>query len=464
MLSQSISPVLVAVLPVVSAIANPQISSAVKAASASSAISSSYSSLLSSYTSAVAASFSSHSSLPSATTTGAVESVVTATAIPVLPPGPDATSYVNLDGKLQADQPAPYTPAGGLDTNGSEPVYTVQSDFDFESLSLAIYQEYIELDLFQHALDQFSDEEFDAAGIDADGRFLIHFMAEQEVGHAKLLANLLGPKAPVQCSYQYPFSTVPEWIDFSQKLTKFGESGVFGFLKHLNSGPAAQLLQQSISTESRQQMIFRQFEGLFPMPVWFEAGIPQSWAWTLISPYIASCPENQTRVVWQNFPSLTIENQPNPYRLNPNATGINETISSVPESEACNTTTECGAGITHNRTALSFPGRTVQLSWEEPGVLVGPNQSYVTNTTAGSPKFVMWVSQLNSTVTALTDFGNNTGTTIQPNMNTFDNATDPVVNGTMFIALLDANVTVTPYNISMINPHVVAGPAIYQAG
>lgn len=118
-----------AFLPAASAIANPQISSAVRAASASSSISS----LLSSYSSAVAASFSSHASLPAATTTGAVSSVVTATAIPVLPPGPDATSYVGT-GELHAPMPAPYTPAGGLDTNGSEPIYTVQSDFDFESL------------------------------------------------------------------------------------------------------------------------------------------------------------------------------------------------------------------------------------------------------------------------------------------------------------------------------------------
>lgn len=327
--------------------------------------------------------------------------------------------------------------------------------------ALALYQEYIELDLFHHALAIFSDKEFDAAGIDAEGRFLIEFMADQEVGHATLLTNLLGPAAPVQCSYRYPFTTVQEWIDFSQKLTRFGESGVFGFLKHLNSGPAAQLLQHSISTESRQQLIFRQFEGLFPMPVWFETGIPQSWAWTLLSPYIASCPENQTRLVWQNFPALTIENNPNPYRINPNDTGINETISSIPKQEACDKAT-CGAAITHNRTALSYAGKTIQLSWEDPGLLVGPNNSYVTDTTAGDPKFVIWVSQLNSTVTELVDLGNNTGYTIQPGSETY--ATDPAANGTLFIALLDRNVTVTPYNISMVNPYVRAGPAIYQAG
>lgn len=69
-------------------------------------------------------------------------------------------------------------------------------------------------------------------------------------------------------------------------------------------------------------MIFRQFEGLFPMPVsnpfstdvhiltsvqeWFIPGITQSMAWTLLAPYITSCPENNTHLAWQSFPSLNI--------------------------------------------------------------------------------------------------------------------------------------------------------------
>ena len=51
------------------------------------------------------------------------------------------------------------------------------------------------------------------------------------------------------------------------KLTRWGESGVYGFLGHLDAQDTASLLMDSIATEARQQMIFRQFEGLFPMPV-----------------------------------------------------------------------------------------------------------------------------------------------------------------------------------------------------
>ncbi|KAI9745768.1 MAG: hypothetical protein M4579_007637, partial [Chaenotheca gracillima] len=93
---------------------------------------------------------------------------------------------------------------------------------------------------------------------------------------------------------------------------------------------------------------------------------------------------------------------------------------------------------------------------------VGPNKSYETTTSAGAPQFVAWVTQLNVTYSALTNISGNTGMALQPNVSTF--AGDPAINGTMFVALTDANITLTPFNLSMINPHVVAGPALYQAG
>ena len=172
---------------------------------------------------------------------------------------------------------------------------------------MALNQEWIELDLFHYGLARFSVDEFEAAGLNAEDRFLIEFMADQEVGHAQLLTNILGPKrAAKQCTYRYSFETVREFVDFCQKLTRFGESGVYGFLEHLDSRASAQLLLQSITTEARQQMIFRQFEGLFPMPVWFEAGITQSMAWTLLAPYIVTCPASNPKIKWQNFPALNI--------------------------------------------------------------------------------------------------------------------------------------------------------------
>ncbi|KAL7960275.1 ferritin-like domain-containing protein [Trichoderma compactum] len=412
---------------------------------------------------------------PPATTTGALSTSILASAIQPGPPAPGSFNYT-ADGKLHGPEPTPFTPNGGIGTNGSAPVYRVQSDYDYQSLALALYQEWIELDLFHWGLNNFTAKQFEANGINAEDRFLIEYMADQEIGHATVLTNMLGRQAPKQCTYNYPVSNVREFIDFNQKLTRWGEAGVYGFLPHLNSGPAAQLLLQSITIEARQQLIFRQFGGQFPMPEWHTPGIPQSWAWSLLAPYISSCPLNQTRLVWQNFPALYILNQPNPARINASA-AFNETTGgwantlstkNISSSQLCfnatNKTLDCSPAITQNRSIpLSYPGRQVFLRWDNPGQLVGPNNSYVTSTTVRRPRFAAWVSQLNVTYSPLLNVSQrgNTAFTFQPNVSTWNH--DPAINGTMFLALTDTNLPVTPYNLSLINPHVAA-LAVYQAG
>lgn len=171
-------------------------------------------------------------------------------------------------------------------------------------------------------------------------------MANQEVGHATLLTNMLGEAAPKQCVYNYPYTTVREWLDFNQRVTRWGESGVWGFLSHLDSREVSQMLSQSVAIEARQQMAFRQVSGLAPMPVWFENGWPQSWAWTMLAPYISYCPEDTTRLAWENIPTLHILNNPNINRLAPNETEqdgneavgdriADPSISNITDSESC---------------------------------------------------------------------------------------------------------------------------------
>ena len=273
-----------------------------------------------------------------------------------------------------------------------------------------MYQEWIELDLFHDGLARFSQDDLLAAGLGPEYQSLIEFMADQETDHATLLTNMLGERAPKQCYYNYPYNTVREWLDFMQRLTRFGESGVWGFINHLDAREVGQLLAQSIATEARQQLIFRQMSGLTPMDVSFENGWPQSWAWSMLAPYISYCPENQTRLAWQNFPVLHILNNPNINRYSPNDTaqdGSEQVGPRVADPSISNLTTGscqnitaigygCGPAVGHNKTEpLSFAGKQILLSWDAPGQAVGPNNSYVTSTTAGAPKFVGWSQQLN---------------------------------------------------------------------
>ncbi|KAH9935647.1 Rds1 protein [Fomitopsis serialis] len=299
--------------------------------------------------------------------------------------------------------------ASSFGTNGSLP-------------NLGLYQELIELDLFHNGLAKFSAEDFQNEGLNADDMYLLQFMADQEVGHATAIA--------ICSDYSYPFETVREFLQFSEFVTRFGEAGTYGFLEHLNSRDAAQIVLQAVTTEARQEMIFRQFEGIFPMPFWFNPAITQSMQWTLMAPYIVGCPDDNARVEFQNFPALNITNNPNVTQLTSNSTP-----------------------------ALHDPGETIYLEWESPGKSVGPNNSYVTNTTAGDPKFIAWISQLNVTYTPLTNISGNSGHTTQPNLTIYsqskytDGSTAPLINGTVFVLVTDDDTI-----------HVVAGPAAYFSG
>jgi hypothetical protein len=122
-----------------------------------------------------------------------------------------------------------------------------------------------------------------------------------------------------------------------------------------------------------------------------------------------------------------------------------------------NTTTgyNCAPGISRNRSEpLTFPGRKIFLEWEEPGLAVGPNNSYITTTTATEPKYVAWVSQLNLTYTPLEVTGPNRGWSYQPPNEVY--VGDPAVNETVFLAVTDSNLYLTPFNLTLINPHVKA--------
>jgi len=319
------------------------------------------------------------------------------------------------------------------------------TDFDFQSFTVALNQEYIELDLFHYGIARFSMQEFEDAGLTADDVSLINFMANQEVGHAELLTNIIlnGDHTPaLQCEYKYDFDTVREFFDFCQKLTRWGESGVYGFLSHLNDRSAATLLTQSIATEARQQMVFRQFSGAHPMPVFFETGISQAMSWSLLSRYIVSCPAQNPHIEFQIFPALNVTNGPSIL-----VDGYN-------------------AAISHNRTSLTEPGRKVTFEWEQPGMTVSYNNSYNTsiggaiNTTV--PAFAAFVSQLNVTYAPLTMTGNNTGFTYQPSGVVFNDTNDSVINGTNFVALTSTDLYVTPYNLSLLNDYIFAW-GLYQA-
>ncbi|CCA74391.1 probable Rds1 protein [Serendipita indica DSM 11827] len=327
-------------------------------------------------------------------------------------------------------------------TFNPNPVYRAETEFDVDSLQVGLHQEYLELDLFNWALVKFSEKDFTDYGLSRDEIHLISFFAQQEIGHAEVLSNMIGENAAKPCKYRYNFNTVGEFFDFSQRVTRYGESGVYGFLPLLENRAVAQILLQAISTEARQQFAFRQLSGLFPVTQWFETGATQAMQWTLLSQNIISCPPSNFRkpVVFPIYPRLNITNNPNP--IDPNHK----------------------PAIASNRTALTAPGRRVTMNWQDLGVPAGPYNQVTSSNAKGGPKFAAWLSQYNVTYSPLENIRGQYAETAQPDGMIFKNHGAEIINGTIFLMVTDTDLFVTPANLSLINDHIVAGPALYVSG
>jgi hypothetical protein len=132
------------------------------------------------------------------------------------------------------------------------------------------------------------------------------------------------------------------------------------------------------------------------MPKYFEPAIPQAWHWTLLAPWIQSCPKENPRVEWSNFPKLSVDNVPALHYEGSRA------------------------AVSTNITQRVTPGEKIYFTWEEPGKKVGPDLAYITTKNGGTPTHAIWVHQLNATTAPITVTGNNTGYAYLPGAPVFN--------------------------------------------
>lgn len=143
-------------------------------------------------------------------------------------------------------------------------------------------------------------------------------------------------------------------------------------------------------------MAFRQMSGAPAIDIFFAPGTPQAWQWTLLAPWIESCPKENPRVEWSNFPKLSVDNNPS---------------LSYEGSKAA---------VSTNITQLVSPGETIYFSWEDPGKKVGPDLSYTTANSGKKPTHALWLQQLNATYTPITLTGSNSGYAKLPTARVYD--------------------------------------------
>jgi len=164
-----------------------------------------------------------------------------------------------------------------------------------------------------------------------------------------------------------------------------------------------------------------------------------------LAPYITSCPADNPRVEWSNYPALNVTNAPSLIR------------------------NDSKAAVSTNVSAIFNPSDAIHLTWELPGLAVGPNKSYTTVKPAKSPaKYAILLAGYNATYTELFDVTETSATTYFPSTNppplSHVAGSITAINGTNFLAVVSDNPHLTPYNFTAINDYIVAGPVVVQYG
>lgn len=109
-------------------------------------------------------------------------------------------------------------------------------------------------------------------------------------------------------------------------------------------------------------------------------------AWTAQTAFTTSCPSTNPKIEWQIFPALTISVShflPVPFTSHADAFDLQQ---NAPNATVTADGKNVVPAITTNRTALSQPGNVINLSWDAPGMQVGPDKAYTTSTNASAPQ------------------------------------------------------------------------------
>ena len=221
-------------------------------------------------------------------------------------------------------------------------------------------------------------------------------------------------QAANQCTYQFPFETVREFINFSQQI-RLSPRLPFPPLpndpppdssnrriRHPRLHRTPQLTRSRPAPRPNTNSLLPRTNDIPPI----RRPLPRSCRLSNgdyaeydvddVGAFILSCPAGNPVIEFQNFPALNvvvrfrrsvfpISSYPLHFLLTLSSTQNNpDPTPFINTSTLANNT---NPAITHNRSIpLSFPGRLVNLTWELPGQAVGPNSSFVTNTSAGAPQ------------------------------------------------------------------------------
>ncbi|KAG8904793.1 hypothetical protein FRB99_001183 [Tulasnella sp. 403] len=180
---------------------------------------------------------------------------------------------------------------------------------------LQLYQFFLNLEYLQDALlssglNTFSDTAFTNASFPAWTRRRFQQIAQHGTSHIQLLKSALGKSAPAPCNYTFPYNDVNSFVTLTSTLKSITVSSYIGGIQYVDSRktlPALTAAASILSNQARHSAWI--FSAVQKGGAWSSAfdsplGLPQTYS--LITPYIASCPSTNPKLPVAAFPRLSL--------------------------------------------------------------------------------------------------------------------------------------------------------------
>ncbi|THH06232.1 hypothetical protein EW145_g4224 [Phellinidium pouzarii] len=230
-------------------------------------------------------------------------------------------------------------------------------------LQFALTLEHLENAFYSQGLSNFSESDFENAGLPSSARGRFEQIAQHESTHVDFLTNALGNDSVAACNYSFPSTDPNSFAALSGILESVGNAAYLGAAVDLTNDTTALKAAASIlSTEARHaSWVYSSVLGSDPWSGAFDTPLDGDLVYTLASSFIVSCPESNPALPFTAFPSLNVSGSGN---------------SSFGNSSSGNSSV--------NSTYAPAPGNNVTLSYD--------------NSTAGeNAQFLAFLSGLNTT-------------------------------------------------------------------
>jgi hypothetical protein len=180
---------------------------------------------------------------------------------------------------------------------------------DIDVLNYALTLEHLENAFYSGALANFSEVDFQNAGLPpwARGRFVQ--IAAHEATHVAALTAALGTQATQACNYSFPYTDVKSFAALSQVLESVGASAYTGAAQFISTPAYLTVAGSILATEARHAAwISSAVNNGAPFYGSFEVPLPMIVVLELAFPFIVSCPSTNPPLAVKALPSLTIDN------------------------------------------------------------------------------------------------------------------------------------------------------------